>query len=58
MTKYFVTIGIAVDSISDENPFVAIRRISDEKYSSLKIIMVFHFIVLAMKPQFVTKSML
>ena len=26
VTKYFVTVGIAIDSISDENPFVAIRK--------------------------------
>ena len=37
MTKYFITVDIAVDSISDEN--------SDEKYSSVKIIIVLHLYV-------------
>ena len=57
MTKYFVIVGIVVDRISDEKPFVAIR-FSDKKYLTLKIIMVFHFTVLATKSQFVTKGML
>ena len=34
-----------MDSISDENLFVAIRKIRDEKYLSLKIIIVLHLYV-------------
>ena len=34
-----------MDSISDENLFVTIRKIRDEKYLSLKIIIVLHLYV-------------